>query len=108
MTNDDIKALRADVVDNITPLLGDMSDADVTALRKLEASMSRPRNGLLQAIDAELAGREQAALPPAPEKPKRGSRSAVRDETPAWQKPDYSGPLTGDQAVWRHTRMVTK
>lgn len=28
--------------------------------------------------------------------------------SPAWQHPDYSGPLTGDQALWRQAHLRTK
>lgn len=35
-------------------------------------------------------------------------KKARGEELAAWQKPDYSGPLTGDQALWRTERMSTK
>lgn len=33
---------------------------------------------------------------------------AARGEAPEWQKKDYSGPLTGEQALWRNKHITTK
>ena len=39
---------------------------------------------------------------------KDGGKEARGEEKPAWKKPDYNGPLTADQAIWRLNNLYTK
>lgn len=101
MTQDELKAMQADNLDDIVPLLDEMSGDDLAALLALEQADKHPRVGLVNPIEELLASRVQAAPPAAAAK-------AERAEVPDWKKPDYTGPLTADQAYWRNTHLVTK
>jgi hypothetical protein len=85
----------------------------VTALAAIEAELERARKlGDESAGDAQDkingpadGGGENAAVAAVGATPAAAPRGAVADETPKWQHPDYTGPLTGDQATWRHRNL---
>lgn len=87
----------------------------VTALAAIEAELERARKlGDESAGDAQdqiAAGGGSgdsaggsggstagAGATPAPS-------AAAEADPPKWQHPDYTGPLTGDQATWRHRNL---
>lgn len=37
-----------------------------------------------------------------------GGKADRGEEIPDWKKPDYTGPLTGEQAMWRNQHITTK
>ena len=130
-TPPDLVAIAALSVAELTAMLDGLSAEQLAELHALESTA--PNGGrvtALAAIDAELerarklgdesAGDAQdriaegggsggsaggsggstagAGATPAP--------SAAADaEPPKWQHPDYTGPLTGDQATWRHRHL---
>lgn len=61
----------------------------------------KPRKGTTEAAPAKPAERDAAETEAEAGKDKRG-------EIPDWQRPDYSGGLTGDQAMWRNKHITTK
>lgn len=90
--------------------VGSLPSDRATALRELEAADKEGgRKTVLAAIDKRLAdlgaeGGSPPAAAPAPA-PRRNAASAAPDaasgDAPAWQAPDYDGPLTIPQAAWR-------
>ena len=85
----------------------------VTALAAIESELERARKlgdesagDALDALNAGDAGDEPAASPAADGADATSAPGpATQDATPAWQGPDYTGPLTGDQAQWRHRNL---
>ncbi len=107
MTDDDIKTKRREKTEDLVAQFGDFDNATLAQLKAAELNQRRPRAGLVESIDEELAAR---SAPPVSEDPQTVSKAAkpARGEVPAWQRPEYDGPLTCDQAYWRNTQLVTK
>lgn len=103
----DLQALREQTINKIREDLDELSGEQLLQLRAMESAEDAPRATLIKAIDAKLA--ELGATAPAsdagPEVAKAAPDSAPQapevTAPPAWQAPDYCGPLTGDQALWR-------
>lgn len=112
MNQDEIAALRKDAVSDIVEQFPDLSEEDLLALRDQEDADDKPRITLLGAIDTELGDRVAAeneaakdnATPPPEETAKQERGEEVQQ--PAWQKPDYNGTLTCDQAEWRNKHLT--
>lgn len=105
MTPDEIRELQNLTVAEIEDRVGAL-DADALAeLRKLETEDGQVdgRKGVIAAIDAAEAALVPAGDPPAaPAKAKSKAEAAPR---PAWQAPDYNGPLDIGQASWRRANL---
>lgn len=98
-TGEELREIRQQSIKAITPSLGDMTRANLVELLALEADEDNPRETLVEAItkqiekiDADDAEPLADAESPAP-------------EPPAYQSADYTGPLTIDQAQWRHANI---
>lgn len=89
-----LEALRASTASEVKEQLGDLETADLKSLLEAETGDSKPRSSVVKAIEAELEER-------ADNEPKKPAAA------PEWQKPDYMGPLTGDQAEWRNKHCPT-
>jgi len=106
----DLKALQVKSIAEIRPVLGELQRDQLTELLALEADCNSPRETLTKAIVARLeeidadnaAPPEQEAAasvkPPEPE-------AAAPAKPPAHHHPDYSGPLTIEQAEWRNRNL---
>lgn len=103
----DLQALREQSINKIREQFDELSGEQLLQLRALESAEEAPRSTLIAAIDDKLeelgatapasdAGPEVATAAPdaAPQAPEVTA-------PPAWQAPDYCGPMTGDQALWR-------
>lgn len=51
---------------------------------------------------------EAPSQAPAPSAGGEGADKVARGEIPEWRKPEYTGPLSADQAVWRNANLRTK
>lgn len=95
-------------VTELADKLGDLSDDDLAALRKAEAGSEKPRSTALEAIDAEAvrraaAGDSPEGTPPDATTAKAGPKAD--EDKNAWREQDYTGPLSADQAAWRHANL---
>lgn len=109
----DLQSLRELSINKIREQFDELSGDQLLQLRAMESAEEAPRRTLIDAIDAKLA--ELGAAAPASDAPTNDPPSATNgadDATapavveapaasPVWQAPDYCGPLTGDQALWR-------
>jgi hypothetical protein len=88
----DLGALLRQTVKAIVPQLPELTDAQLAELQATEQGAGNPRESLLHAIEAAIAGRgASASEPPA--------------DPPDWLDPDYRGCLTADQAQARIARL---
>jgi len=113
MDQADLQNLQGDKVADIVGVLDDMTLEDVQALKALEEAAEKPRTGLLEKLDERIAelgqsGGESGADGQSDAEQKDGGKQARGEEAPAWQKEDYDGPLTGEQAMWRNANLTTK
>ncbi len=122
----DLQALRSQSINKIREQFDELSGEQLTQLRAMESAEEAPRATLVKAIDDKLEElgatapasdtepltASQVGLSPAatqdtpPPKPPGADDTAAAPAVeapaaPAWQAPDYCGPLTGDQAMWR-------
>lgn len=86
-----------DVIDELEQSGADMSVDDLEALHEAEAA-GKDRTTVLATIARMI---EAAEVP-------EESGKAGRGELPGWQKPDYTGPLSATQALWRQANITTK
>lgn len=92
----------AEVIDELKRVADDLDLHDLEALRDAEVG-DKNRTTVLAAIARVIESLEEPDEEPAPE-----SDKSARGEQPDWQKPDYSGPLTATQALWRGKHITTK
>lgn len=102
----DLQALRSQSINKIREQFDELSGEQLTQLRAMESAEEAPRATLVKAIDDKLE--ELGATAPSSDVgPDTSTRTpevaAAGPDTsaPAWQAPDYCGPMTGDQAMWR-------
>lgn len=99
MSEVDLKALQVKPIAEINPVLGDLDRDQLTELLALEADCNSPRDSLTKTIVARIekidADNAPPAEPPAP----------AAAKPPAHRHPDYSGPLTIEQAEWRNRNL---
>lgn len=111
MEHKQLEALLKDNVNDINKMLNELYLVDLARLRTLE-SAGENRVSLLQKIDDEFKDREEKAVALAVqvESLSKGAGKAERGEeaTPEWKKPEYSGPLSADQAAWRNEHISIK
>lgn len=98
-TSAELQEIRQQAIKLIVPVLPEMSRPNLVELAALEADEDNPRETLVDAItkqiekiDADDSDAEAAAEPSA-------------KEPPAYQSADYTGPLTIEQAQWRHANI---
>lgn len=98
-------------VKSIKPDLRGLTDDDLQQVRAGEKE-GQDRGSLIEAIDAELASRSAAAGVKAsvsgPAPVGFGGKESRGEKHPAYQHPDYSGPLTLMQAAWRNQNLTAK
>jgi hypothetical protein len=85
-------------IDKIGEQLDELTREQIEELRALESAAADPRSTLLKRLDAKLAELDE---PNTPKSEASGAEGAAPAKVPAWQLPNYVGPLTGDQALWR-------
>lgn len=98
--------LLAQNVKDITEVVADMDAEEVEAVKAAEAQ-GQNRTGVIKAADARLAELNNDDEADQSEASDEGGKAA-RGEMPEWKHPDYSGPLTGEQALWRNENLRTK
>lgn len=98
----DLKTLQVKPIAEINPVLGELDRDQLTELLALEADCNSPRDSLtrtivarIEKIDADNAPPAEPAATPAP----------AAAKPPAHHHPDYSGPLTIEQAEWRNRNL---
>lgn len=99
----DLKALQAKPIAEINPVLGDLGRDQLTELLALEADCNSPRETLTKAIVARIEKLDADNEPPPESKP--AEPEAPKAKPPAHHHPDYSGPLTIEQAEWRNRNL---
>jgi len=87
---DDLRRLSVKKIIEHFPAL---DRAALVTLQATEAEDANPRDSLIEAIAKEIYARDDADEQPLDE--------ATTDEAPDWQRVDYDGPITADQAQWR-------
>lgn len=108
----DLHALRQNSINKIREQLDELSGEQLTQLRALESEEDAPRSTLIKAIDEKLEelgalaqhgsdAAEDAEGPQVSANAPEVAAVAPDASTAAWQAPDYCGPMTGDQALWR-------
>ena len=100
-----LKTILAGTVPQVTDAVAAMDAGDLAELRKLEQADASPRRGVIDAIDAREKALAEASKPAAKAEPKADAKPAATSEAKPWQAPDYSGPLSGEQAAWRHANL---
>lgn len=104
MDEKDIETLRTGNVDSIKSALPELSSEDLTELLAREVADANPRKGVIEAVETEQAARDPEGDSPLAAKPAKRETSKPADK-PAWQKPNYAGPLDGEQAAWRRLHL---
>lgn len=104
----DLKALQAKAIADINPVLGELDRDQLAELLALEVDGNSPRETLTRAIaeriekiDADDAAAEAEAKRVAEAK----QAAEPKAKPPAHHHPDYSGPLTIEQAEWRNRNL---
>lgn len=100
-----LKSILAGTVPQVTDAVSTMDAGDLAELRTLEQADASPRRGVLDAIEAREKALEEAAKPPTKAEPKAAAKPADKADAKPWQAPDYSGPLSGEQAAWRNANL---
>lgn len=132
MANEITPEQIAEILDNKVPdIIELMGDLDLDSMRSLveQEQSGKNRGGLMEPALKRLAELQQAALadentpPESPEEdsadmdvtpPDEGAeveptaKQARGEELPEWKRPDYSGGLTVEQALWRGKHIITK
>lgn len=117
----DLESLRAGTIATIVPELPSLDDAQIASLLAAEQAAERPRSTLIEAIELDMTHRADAAqdngdAAQASADDAEDARLAAKAERetavaaaagpkPAWQAPDYAGPLDGAQASWRNAHL---
>lgn len=125
MDHDKIAAYLDNNADDAVNLVTDdlmnqeLSTDDLKALHEAE-SQGKKRQGVLAPLaklidqasqpdaDEDAADAGEAKADADTEGADKAARGELPAEVPAWQKPDYTGPLTGEQAMWRHANIKQK
>jgi len=95
----ELDTLRKQAVKAIVPRLPALDRADLVTLLAAEENESNPRESLIKAIADEIAARDADDAAAAAEE---------SDAPPDWQAEDYTGPLSGEQALWRQKHLTPK
>ncbi len=96
MDDNELRDMQAQTVDEIVEQLPALSADELRDLRAIEAAESN-RKGVLSAIDAEAKHRASAG-----EAGDAAESAPPAAKPEAWRAEEYTGPLTADQAAWRH------
>lgn len=89
-------------VAELSERLEGLTAEDLAQLRDLENASEKPRAGALSALDAASKALDEGGeRPPSAGNEPAPRASAAGPKAPAWQAPDYDGPLTIPQADWR-------
>lgn len=92
---------------------GEIGIPELQGLLDAEA-VSKKRQGVIAFLGDKLQVLQDALLPAGdqdPETDQDAGDKAERGEevkTQEWKKPEYSGGLTGEQAMWRNTHLDSK
>lgn len=107
LTDDNIKHLLGQTVDAIKAQLPSFNPAELQRIDELERTSKNPRASLLKFIEeAAAASADKAGADSDAETGKAARGEEVKP--PAYQSPDYNGPLTGEQAFWRNQNLYWK
>ena len=77
-------------------------------IEEINANLSKDDEGGELDLDAGMQEDEGADKKDRGEVVNENAGDKAEPETPDWQKPDYSGALTGDQAAWRNKNIKLK
>ena len=104
-----IATLIAMAIAAILPQVPDLTDAELAELIAAErAQDGGGRKTLLEALELIQMEREERAAEAAA-KAAANEQPTVDAAAPAgdapWQEPDYCGPLSGGQAMWRNANL---
>lgn len=99
MDNEQLQALLKRPIKDIKPELASLDRATLVSLLAIEAEVDNPREALTKAITARIESIDNL------EGDDADATSGDEAETPAWQRPEYTGTLTIDQATWRNLNL---
>lgn len=77
-------------------------------MTKKKGSDDKPLAAPLAAAEEAVAPDSDVSIPQEPAPPEITAKAERGEEVLDWQKPDYSGPLSIEQAMWRNERMGRK
>ena len=99
MNDEQTKTLLAQSIEKAKDDIAALDADGVAAVRAAEQS-GQKRDGIFKLLDARAEELAEANKP-------KGEPRATKEAAPAkpWQADDYTGPLTGDQAAWRHANI---
>lgn len=98
-TSAQLQEIRKQPIAQIKPELADMSRQNIVDLLALEANEENPRETLVDALTKQIEKIDADDAEPLAE------QESSANEPPAYQRADYSGPLTIDQAQWRNANL---
>lgn len=98
MDNEQLQALLKRPIKDIKPELASLDRATLVSLMALEAEAENPREALTKAITARIEAIDNL---------EHEDDATAGDEAaaPAWQRPEYAGPITIEQATWRNLNL---
>jgi hypothetical protein len=105
---DAVKALQEKPAAEILAALPSLERDALSELIAREADCNSPREDVTQAIAARIAEMDAESEPPPAKpsgKPAKVEAPAPKDPKRDHTHPDYSGPLTIEQANWRHANL---
>lgn len=133
MKQEDIVELLQKTVAEIEEDLPALNKEELKLAHQLESQDDNPRTGVLEPIEnllgqivltetdtggeaekelndarmkiSDLESRLQAAPQPTAE---AGAKEARGESIPDWQRPDYDGPITGEQGEWRNKNLTAE
>lgn len=98
-TSDELQDIHKQAIKAIVPALPTMTRQNVVDLLAMETDEENPRETLVEALTKQLEKIDaDDADAPADAEPSA-------KEPPAYQRKDYTGPLTIEQAQWRHANI---
>ena len=102
MNDEQIKTLLAQSIEKAKDDIAALPAAVLDDVRAAEKA-GQNRAGIYALLDDRAAELAEAAKPKGEPK----ATKATKEAAPAkpWQADDYTGPLTGDQAAWRHANI---
>ncbi|HPG93677.1 MAG TPA: hypothetical protein PLR28_03875 [Dokdonella sp.] len=100
LTQEQIAELRKGAIKSILPEIKDFSRANLVELLAQESQEANPRETLVAAVTDRIA-----AIDADDDAVDAEAAEANAPVAPAYQALDYNGPLTIDQAQWRHANL---
>lgn len=102
LANKDVAAIKDGLADLSAQEIAALFDMEMEGKQR-EDVLNLIREASVAAADGKQPPAPPAGDPPPPAKAEGGSKKARGEETPAWMKPDYTGPMTVEIANWRNS-----